>query len=351
MRPISPGANVTYRVVIVGAGGIARRHARACQEVDDAALWGVCDVRPEAVAKLGDEFQVERRFVGIDALLASEPFDIAIVATWGDSHAEVARALARSGKVRAILCEKPISLNAVETAAMQRDAHAHGILLAEAFKFRYHPVHLKAREMIDEGALGSISHVRSTFTTATPARLRDPDLNWRFNPTRGGGAIYDLGCYCTHHARWIMGGDPTNVVAVGRWGEASGVDESVAATLSFSGNRTAQWWISFGDVPSQEVEVFGARGRLRIERAWNNENHPTTLTFCDAAGDESAFSFPPVFQFALQLQHICDCLRDGRPHRIGPEDSLGQMRTLDALYASLRTGQPSFLPATTTASI
>jgi xylose dehydrogenase (NAD/NADP) len=329
-----------YRVAIVGAGGIARRHARACQEVADAELVAVCDVRPEAAEKLGDEFGVARRAVGLEALLAGERLDVAVVATWGDSHAEVARALASSGRVRAILCEKPISLNAAQTEAMQAEARAHGVLLAEAFKFRYHPAHLKARELVEAGALGRVSHVRSTFTTAAPPRLRDPDVNWRFNPSRGGGAIYDLGCYCTHHARWTMGDDPSSVFAHGRWGDQSGVDETVAATLVFPGDRTAQWWISFGDVPSQEVELFGSGGRLRIDRAWNNEDQPTTVELWDGAGERSTLAFEPTFQFALQLQHLCDCLRTGQPHRIPPEDSLGQMRTLDALYASLRAGQP-----------
>lgn len=331
---------MTYRIAIVGAGGIARRHARACAEVAEAELVAVCDARAEAAAALGDEFGVPRRAVGLDALLAGEPFDIAVVATWGDSHAEVATALARSGKVRAILCEKPISLDAAQTEAMQRAARQAGVLLAEAFKFRYHPAHLRARALIDAGALGRVSHVQSTFSTSAPPRLRDPEVNWRFNPSRGGGAIYDLGCYCTHHARWMMGDEPTGVYAVGRWGEQSRVDEAATATLAFPDGRTAQWWVSFGDAPSQAVSVFGSLGRLRIERAWNNEDQPTELELTDASGEVEVFTFEPVFQFAAQLQHLCDCLRTGQPHRIPPEDSLGQMRTLDALYASLRSGQP-----------
>ena len=112
------------------------------------------------------------------------------------------------------------------------------------------------------------------------------------------------------------------------------------ATLSFPGGRTAQWWISFGDAPSQAVELFGSRGRLRIDRAWNNEDQPTRVDLIDAAGESRHIGFEPTFQFAAQLEHLCDCLRTGRPHRIPPADSLGQMRALDALYASLRSGRP-----------
>ena len=90
-------------VAIVGAGSIARRHARACAEVAEADLVAVCDERPEAADTLAAEFSVSRRYAGLDALLAAERLDVAIVATWGNAHAAVTEALARSGHVRAIL--------------------------------------------------------------------------------------------------------------------------------------------------------------------------------------------------------------------------------------------------------
>jgi predicted dehydrogenase len=318
--------------------------------VGEAELVAVCDARPEAAEALAGEFGVARTAVGLEALLAGEPLDLAIVATWGDSHAEVTRALAASGRVRAILCEKPISLTAAEAESMAAAARAGGVLLAEAFKFRHHPAHLEARELVDAGAIGRVSHVRSTFSTSTPSNRRDPELNWRFNRRRGGGAIYDLGCYCTHHARWLMGAEPTAVHALGRAEGAGGVDEVVAATLAFPGDRSAQWWVSFGDAPSQEVEVFGSEGRLRIERAWNNEDQPTAVELIGLDGQVRRLEFEPVFQFALQLRHMCECIRDGQPPRVPVEDSIGQMRALDALRASLRSGvaEPVAGPAAAT---
>jgi len=333
------------RVAIVGAGGIARRHARACRDVPSVDLVAVCDLRPEATERLAEEFGVPRRYADLKALLVEESLDLAIVATWGDSHAAVTTTLARSGKVRGILCEKPFSLTAAEAETMQREAEAHGVLLAEAFKFRHHPAHLKAEALIAAGCIGDVSHVRSLFTTCAPAEKRDPALNWRFNWQRGGGAVYDLACYCTHHARWVMAADPLRVHAVGRWGESSGVDEFVAATLEFPGGRTAQWWVSFADVPTQEIEVFGTRGRIRIDRAWNNEDQPTTLELVEGSGPVQRLDFPPVFQFALQLEHMRECLTTGQPHRIPTADSVGQMRTLDAVYQSLRTGSVASLTA------
>ena len=332
-------------VGIVGAGSIARRHARACAEVAEAELVAVCDERPEAAAQLAGEAGARRHHGGLDAMLAAGPLDVAIVSTWGNSHAAVVEALARSGRVGAILCEKPFSLTGAEALAMERAAREAGVLLAEAFKFRHHPVHLAAAELIAAGRIGPVSHVRSTFATNAPPALRTPGANWRFDARRGGGAVYDLACYCIHHARFALGDEPTRVFASGRPAEGSGVEERVAATMEFPGGRTAQWWVSFGDQPSQEVEIFGPRGRLRIDRAWNNEDQPTTLEVAVGDGPVESIDVAPVFQFALQLQHLCDCLRTGQPHRIPTADSVAQMRVVDAVRASMCSGAPAAVAA------
>jgi predicted dehydrogenase len=331
---------VAAQVAIVGAGSIARRHARACQETPAAQLAAVYDTRPEAAARLATEFGAPRHTADLDDLLACGPFDIAIIATWGDSHAALTERLAHSGQVRAILCEKPLCLTASEATTMIATTDRAGVVLSEAFKFRHHPLHLRSEAIVRDGRLGRIEHIRSTFSTATPPAGRDPALNWRFNRLRGGGALYDLGCYCLHHARWLMQAEPEQVQAAGRWETTTGVDTTVTATMDFGAGRSAQCWISFDAVASQTVEVYGTRGWLRIAAAWNNEDQPTTLEVIDGRGQHEIIDLPPTFQFALQLQHLCACLEQGQPPRIPATDGLAQMRALDGLYAALRSGQP-----------
>jgi xylose dehydrogenase (NAD/NADP) len=327
------------RVGIVGAAGIGRAHARACRELGgDVELAAVCDLNAEAAARFAEEFGVPRRYAELDAMLAAEELDVAIVATWGNTHAPLTVRLAGSGRVRAILCEKPFSVDAVEAERMQRAASEGGVLLAEAFKFRHHPMHLRARELIDEGRLGEVVHVRSMFATSNPAARRVPSQNWRFDPARGGGAINDLGCYCIHHARWVMGGEPRRVHATGGWGEASGVDEHVAATMELGRGRTAQWWVSFDAPRHEEVEIVGTRARLRMAWAWNSEDRPTAIELFDADGAHERIDVAPTYQFALQLAHLRDCLRTGQAHRIPTDDSVAQMRVMDAVRRSLHSG-------------
>ena len=82
---------------------------------------------------------------------------------WGVLHAQVGMQLAASGRVRAILCEKPFTQSAAEAQAFVAAGDKHDVLVAEAFKFRHHPMHLKAEEIVRQGGIGKLLNVRSTF--------------------------------------------------------------------------------------------------------------------------------------------------------------------------------------------
>ena len=325
-----------YRIGIVGAGGISRAHGRAIEQTSRAEIAAVYDISQEAVDRYRGEFDVSKGYLNLEEMLETENLDIAIICTWGRFHAEISNQIARTQKVRAILCEKPITQTAVECEEMVQTARENSILLAEAFKFRHHPMHLKAKELLDAGTIGKLTGLRSTFTTGVPDKRRKPELNWRFNREKGGGAVYDLGCYNIHHVRFIMDADPIRVYASGHFGEE--VDETVSAVLDFPHNRTAQLTFSFKQFSSQYVEIVGTHGEIRFNLAWNNENKPTSLTVQTRDGTET-HDFEPAYQFLLQLEHLCDCLDTGQAHRIPPENSIGNMKTIDAINESMRTGQ------------
>jgi predicted dehydrogenase len=333
------------RVVIVGAGGISYQHAAACRALEGVELVAVCDTRPEAAARLGDEFGVAARYGDVEELIARERADLAIVAVWGRAHAEVSGKLARSGRVRGVLCEKPLAIDADEASEMFRAARESGVLLAEAFRLRHQPIHHRAIELIRAGRIGDVRHVRNMMASVQPPERRRPELNWRFNRPAGGGVTYDIGCYTINQARWALGAEPETVHAIGRWGDVSGVDEHVVAHATFPGGRTAEWCVSWQAGPGHVAEVYGSAVAIRIARAWGiDEQGATALELFDAGGEREVIEFAPVRQFELQLAHMRECLDKGTPHRIPPEDSIAQMRVIDAVYESLRTGQAAAVP-------
>lgn len=325
-----------YRVALVGTGGIARAHATACSLTDQAELVAVCDISQEALGRFTQQFEVNRTFTDLEEMLTQEEIDIAVICTWGVFHAELGIQIAESKRVRAILCEKPFTQTAAEAVALVDAGRKNDILVAEAFKFRHHPMHLRAKEIIDQDGIGELLTVRSTFCTNVPPERLRPELNWRFNRSKGGGSIYDLACYNIHQARFVFNEEPTCVFAAQMQGAE--VDASAYISLVFSGGRTAQISVGFNAWQSQYVEMVGTRGMLRMDRAWNNENQPVTLEHHTSEG-VMHFAFAPTYQFTLQLEHLCTCLDTGTPHRIPPENSIGQMKVLDAVSESMNRGR------------
>jgi predicted dehydrogenase len=117
------------------------------------------------------------------------------------------------------------------------------------------------------------------------------------------------------------------------------VEEAADIVLVFQGNVVAHISASYNYVSAQFVEVYGTRGMLRIDPAWNNEGEAVELRVSEADGRATPYRFQKTNQFEHQIRHLCECLNTGRPNRIPPEDSIRQMRVLDAIFESAKTGQ------------
>ena len=325
-----------YRVAIVGMGSIARAHVKAMSQTDRVNLVAACDVSQNSIDRFKSQFKIEHTYLDIDQMLAEEDIDIVIICTWGKFHESVGRQIAQSRCPRAILCEKPFTQTAEEAVRLVEAAEDNGVLIAEAFKFRHHPMHLKAKELLSSGVIGSPRSVLSTFCwgSGAPLSARKPELNWRYSQEKGGGSIYDLACYNIHHARWIFGENAIEVIATQRPGLE--VDDGADIQLIFPDNGIAQITVGFDAWRSQKFNILGTKGSIEADLAWNNENIPVELQY-NSKDKTDLFHFAPVNQFILQIEHLCDVLDGTTDHRIPPLDSINQMRTIDAIYESFET--------------
>ncbi len=344
-----------FRVGIVGAGENARDHARACRNVEEAELVAICDISADALERFGTEFDVTRRYTDLAQMLDQEELDIVVISVWGVYHAELAIAVAASGKVRAVLVEKPISITADECEEMIAAANRNGVLLAEAFKWRHDPQHLRVEELLAAGRIGRPVSVHGSFTSPL-TRFAAPD-NWRYDRARGGGSVFDTAGYLIHFARFVFDAEPHRVYAAGTPPiEGADVEMSASILLQFPGHRTAQLTSSYEYGYCQATHVLGTRGWIRMELPFDQrsvreqefvekEDLPATVQVFHDNFNTEVYKFTSVNQFDLQLSHLCSCLASDRPHRIPPEFSLGNMRTIDAVHESIRSGRPVDLPS------
>jgi xylose dehydrogenase (NAD/NADP) len=196
-----------------------------------------------------------------------------------------------------VLCEKPLAMNAPEAREMAAAAKDAGLLLMEAFMYRFQP---RIRAFVD--GLRDPLHVQASFGFP----LRDP-ANVRLQPVLGGGALLDVGCYTVNVARWILG-EPDDVLARAR---VERVDMTVTVLLHFPGGQTASLWASFESPEEQELTVVTRERALRIERP-----------FTGREGDDP---------YQLMVESFADSVLRGRPVEIPLGESIANMAVLDRI--------------------
>ena len=329
----SPGTS--YRVVIVGTGGISRAHARVCQQNDQTDLVAVCDVSQAAADSFAQQFAVDRTYTVLEEMLDKERIDIAITCTGAVYQPAVAIQIAESGRVKTLLCEKPLSQTAADAEALIAACRNNGVLVAEGWKFRHHPQHLKAKQIIEAGGIGDVMHILSTFYSRFEDRR--PTTS-RFIKSVGGGAVRWMGCYNLHHALWIFGEEPERVYAVKMPGVE--VDDAASVLLTFSGGRTALISAGHNSWDSEIAEILGTSGLLRTDKAFGVDSQVMGDLEHHTVDGVARYQFKPADSFGLQLQHLLECLESDQPHRVTQEQSIAHMKVIDAVFESFESDKP-----------
>ena len=250
-------------------------------------------------------------------------------------HVPVSIQAARAGKH--VLCEKPVALTADEARELMAVRDETGRLIIEAFMVRYHPQWRRARDMVRNGAIGRLRAVQSAFSYFND----DPD-NIRNKADIGGGGLYDIGVYPIVTARFLFGAEPTRVLGLIERDPTFATDRLTTGVLDFADGQ-ASFICSTQLVPYQRVQVFGTEGRIEIEIPFNAPPDQPTRLFTDdgaALGDASSKeeTFAAIDQYRLQAEAFGRHLRDGTPPEFPLEDSIRNMRVVDALFQSAREG-------------
>jgi glucose-fructose oxidoreductase len=287
--------------------------------------------------KLGAKYGVERRidYAEFPELLASGEIDAVYIALPNSMHAEYARMAANAGVH--VLCEKPMATTAVECQAMIDVAEENQIQLMIAYRLHFERANLTAVDLIQKGRIGEPRIFSSDFTM----QVRDPE-NIRLQRELGGGTLYDIGIYCINAARYLFRDEPIEVQAAfatepgdGRFDE---VEEMVSVIMRFPRERLATFTCSFGAADVSSYRVIGTKGDLRVEPAFEYAEgltHHLTI-----GGKTRTRVFPKRDQFAPEIEHFSECIREERePHASGREGLL-DVRVIEALYASAAAGRP-----------
>jgi predicted dehydrogenase len=329
MEPVRFGVISTARIAIEKVIPALQR-ARLCRVV---AIASRERARAEAAAAaLG----IAQAYGSYAELLA----DPAIEAVYNPlpNHLHVPISVEAAAAGEHVLCEKPIALSAEEAVRLIAARDHAGVLIQEAFMVRHHPQWRRARELVRAGRIGELRVVQGTYGYMN----RDPQ-NVRNQAGIGGGGLYDIGCYPIAAARFLFAAEPMRVVGQIERDPDFGTDRLASVLMAFAAGQ-ALFVCSTQLVRYQRIQVFGTRGRIEIEIPFNAPpDRPCRILLDDggALADASAAaeSFDAVDQYTLQGDAFARAIRTGTPLEFPLEDAVSNMRVIDAIFRSGRSGR------------
>ena len=225
-----------------------------------------------------------------------------------------------------VLCEKPLAANTDEAERMADAAAKAGLVLGEAFHWRYHPLAARMKEIVDGGALGRIRHLEATLCFPLPF---PSDIRYRFD--LGGGALMDAGCYPISMVRFLAGAEPEVVSADSRLASPD-VDRWMRAELRFADGRSGR--ITCGLFSSTllklNVRVEGDEGTLSVFNPIAPHFY-NRVKVTNRAGTETERVRGDA-TYVYQLRAFARAVRGGEPLPTDGAHGVANMRVIDAIY-------------------
>lgn len=324
---------------VLGNANIARRCViPAIQRSSNGTVHALATRSPERAWPVAAEHGIEHIYDGYDALLEDPDIEAIYVPLPNHLHHPWTLKALSAGKH--VLCEKPLACDAEQAQEMVEAAEDNGLLLLEAFMYRFHPRSRRVKEMVDGGAIGTPVSVRAAFCYQMDEESLADESNIRLRPEMGGGALLDIGCYCVSVARWMVGAEPTRVQAQAVY-HPQGVDLHLVGTLRFPGGCLATLEASFVSALQQTYAVFGSDGAIELP-------HDAFIpcdkeAFFTLRGREEEVGIEQIVeggdQYQMMVEHFSEAILGKSSLAFQPQDSIHNMEVLDALAQAAQTGR------------
>jgi D-xylose 1-dehydrogenase (NADP+, D-xylono-1,5-lactone-forming) len=338
--PSSPDA--PFRLGIVGCGSIAERHARAAAASMEVAIVACADARLDTAEDWAGRHGCERAYPDYVEMVRGHELDGVLLATWPNLHREQVLGCLDLG-VRSILCEKALALSGAEALEIWTAAAEAGALVMEGYMYRRHPAIATLDELLAGGELGDLDSIHAAFSLFDPEESApdDPTRDWRQRVETGGGAPYDIACYCVDACNRFAGSPPRRVQALTSSSERYGTIARVFGLVEYENGVVGTIESSMRGDFNHELRLSGTRGQARLPVAWRID-HPTEVVASRSVGwgltEERRFPVPVVDAYRLELEGFAAAARRTAPPVPTLAESVITALTMDALLTSAAEG-------------
>lgn len=310
---------------ILGPGRIAHKFAQDLLTLPNAELYAVASSDQGRAEQFARQYGAAHAFGQYERLTTLPDLDVVYVATPHPMHYENALMLLRAGV--AVLGEKPFAMNGAQVGEMVQTARDQRVFLMEALWSRFMPALLRAKQLADDGAIGTVTGVRADFGFAAPF---DPAKRL-FNKQLGGGSLLDIGIYPLFWSYYVLG-MPQAIKASATFGQ-TGVDEQCGMILTYPNGELAVLDSTLRTRTGCDAYIYGTGGLIRVHPRWH-ESQGLTLERDGREPEPMTFE-RTTFGYNYEAAHVMQCLDDGliESPLWSLNDSVNLMSLLDAVRA------------------
>ncbi|MBQ5498763.1 MAG: Gfo/Idh/MocA family oxidoreductase [Treponema sp.] len=314
---------------VLGTAGIARwATIPGMEKSKNCELYAIAGRDEKKVDAYKKEFGFEKGYVGYDALLADPDVQAVYIPLPNHIHCEwVIKALEAK---KHVLCEKPLAMNALEVQKMFDAAKKNGVILMEAYAYLHSPYVESLKKDVQSGIIGNVDFIDTAFVT------QGYKEDFRLHKEFGGGAMYDLGCYCTTMILSLINSDVTEIHASADI--KNGVDYLTVAGLNFANGARASFTVGMAlgantNGRYDRLYIHGTKGSIISAVEYNQEGK---LSYTISAEGKSIIrNIDAPQNYALELDQLNACILNGDSPHITEEFSLKNMRLIDRVLKEI----------------
>lgn len=322
---------------VLGAATIAVEQViPAIQQSGYGEVLAIASRSPERAKELANKLLIPKYFGSYGELLADEDIQAVYIPLPNHLHVEWAIKALKAGKH--VLVEKPVGMNAQEAKSLLDVATKHPDLrIMEAFMYKFHPQWIKAKQLVQEGAIGSLKIVQASFS------FFEDDPNSIVNKKEfGGGSLMDVGCYPVSISRFLFDAEPKRVVSSLEYHQDFEVDSHASGVLEFEKGR-AIFFSSIQLAENQAVKLFGTEGSIEFEIPFNPLPGRPAKIWLTQGGRREEILFEPCNQYTLQADVFSRAILNNTALPVTLEDALHNMIAIQAIKESDRLDKVIYL--------
>ena len=322
------------RYAVIGLGRIAGHFMPSTLATTNSAITGLVSGHRDKAERIAAQYNVPTtsiyNYEDFDQIAHNPNIDAVYVALPNSMHAEYTIRAARAGKH--VLCEKPMCTSVADAESMIAACKAANVRLMIAYRCHYEPVHLRAIQMIRDGKIGLVQAIDSSFGfNIAPGE-------WRLDKKlAGGGPLYDVGIYSLNACRYLTGEEPEHISAcastIDHDGRFNEVEENVSWTMRFPSGIVASCATTYGANMAGYFKVYGSKGWLQIEPAFNYDGVHLHAWSGGQIIDQLNPSRDP-YQFQNEAEHFSHCVQNNLEPESPGEEGLRDMNHIAEIYRS-----------------